>query len=1173
MKSLFKQFRSKLTLAVAIVFCAMGAYAQDNYRTVTNVTGDWSGGSTWEKDNAGDLSFSATATPPTNANSIAIDIRSGATVTVTAGVTIDQTVVNGTLVVAASQTLTLASTATIELTVNSGGVLTNNGIIAQGGSGTREMKILSGGVYNAEQGSSHSGHTNTENLFENGCTYNHNYTTTAGTIVTGTWGATSTCVVKGYTSNTAAPEGLNQAFGHFTWNLASYVGGAYLTLVGLPNSIAGDYIIMNTGAAQDGIMINSGGGSVTINVGGKLEVSGGSWVSLSGTGGDVTAINAASFNLLYTSGNATTFDFGDAGTSSVTLTGNFTASNAGSAIQNSSGSATPGFIFNGTSTATITSGILSGDVDFTVNNGASLSLPSGSAFGGGGHFTVNASGTLKVGNTHASGAIQNSTTNGAITTSGTRVFTAGCTIELNGSAAQFIGTYTNPYASNNVTINNSNGVTFGTGFSTLGSSNTLTFTSGKLSIGSNTFTINGNVSGMSATNSFTVSSSSNIVIGGSGAMNSIFFDGSNNTIGSLTYSRTSGTLTLGNALNIAATGNLDIQVGTFTTGGFLTFKSTASGTAQLKAVSGTPSGDFTVERYIQPSFRAWRFLASPVSQSFASAWKQQIHITGAGTGGTACPGTLADNSNGFDPTSNNSPSVFTYNTAGSAWTALANTSTSLTPGVGYRIYIRGPRSTGCTLLDGTNPSPATVTLAATGAFGSTVNFGNVSVSCVSSGTGFNLVGNPYPATIDWDNTSWSTARGANFNNAVYVWQPTNNQYGSYVSGVSTNNGSQYISSGQGFFVKCNSSTNLVFAEAYKSTANSGSATFMKTKVVVPVLYATFNDVSATPVYNDEVAVAFRDNATRTFDNSSDAQCMQFATGNMATINTAAPTYYAINSIPTLTGMATDTVYYPVNYPAADGNFTLTFKKQNLPAGMSIMLYDNYTSQSMNIAANNLVYNYSTTSNPASRAANRIQVVFGASIPATSSLPVVLTNFTASKSGSKADISWQTTSEKNNSHFIVERSTDNLNFYELQTVKGAGNSNSTNTYSIIDEMPVNSSVNYYRLKQVDMNNSTTLSHVVAVDFNGTVGSTANNLSVFPVPASSRLNFNLQHNYAGSVTVNIYNNFGDLVIEKSFAAGTFNAQTVMNVESLSSGVYHIRIVDDASSRSENVEFIKE
>ncbi len=64
-------------------------------------------------------------------------------------------------------------------------------------------------------------------------------------------------------------------------------------------------------------------------------------------------------------------------------------------------------------------------------------------------------------------------------------------------------------------------------------------------------------------------------------------------------------------------------------------------------------------------------------------------------------------------------------------------------------------------------------------------------------TGWNLVGNPYPSSIDWDAVSGWTKN--NVANAVYVYNGT--QYSAWVGGVSVNGGTSIIASGQGFFVQ------------------------------------------------------------------------------------------------------------------------------------------------------------------------------------------------------------------------------------------------------------------------------------------------------------------------------------------------------------------------------------
>lgn len=99
---------------------------------------------------------------------------------------------------------------------------------------------------------------------------------------------------------------------------------------------------------------------------------------------------------------------------------------------------------------------------------------------------------------------------------------------------------------------------------------------------------------------------------------------------------------------------------------------------------------------------------------------------------------------------------------------------------------------------------------------------------------------------------------------------------------------------------------------------------------------------------------------------------------------------------------------------------------------------------------------------------------------TSVLPVELVDFYATRTGDRqVTCQWITASEHNNSHFIVERSSDGLSFEEIGILNGAGTSNEILTYEMIDNDPLQS-LAYYRLKQVDFNGEFAYSQVRKVD---------------------------------------------------------------------------------------------
>ncbi|WP_119844566.1 T9SS type A sorting domain-containing protein [Reichenbachiella sp. MSK19-1] len=65
----------------------------------------------------------------------------------------------------------------------------------------------------------------------------------------------------------------------------------------------------------------------------------------------------------------------------------------------------------------------------------------------------------------------------------------------------------------------------------------------------------------------------------------------------------------------------------------------------------------------------------------------------------------------------------------------------------------------------------------------------------------------------------------------------------------------------------------------------------------------------------------------------------------------------------------------------------------------------------------------------------------------------------------ARLKWVTSSETNNSHFVVERSDDGVLFGEIAQIDGQGTINTTHEYEYVDQSP-RGDVSYYRLKQVD-----------------------------------------------------------------------------------------------------------
>ncbi|MGN6566697.1 MAG: hypothetical protein ACTHJ0_02030 [Flavipsychrobacter sp.] len=95
------------------------------------------------------------------------------------------------------------------------------------------------------------------------------------------------------------------------------------------------------------------------------------------------------------------------------------------------------------------------------------------------------------------------------------------------------------------------------------------------------------------------------------------------------------------------------------------------------------------------------------------------------------------------------------------------------------------------------------------------------------------------------------------------------------------------------------------------------------------------------------------------------------------------------------------------------------------------------------------------------------------------LPVTLIAFEVQlQSTNVVKVSWSTANEINNSFFEVQSSADGINFSAIGRIEGKLNSTTTENYSFIDATP-QQGVNYYRLKQVDLDGNVKLFSIKSV----------------------------------------------------------------------------------------------
>ncbi len=431
------------------------------------------------------------------------------------------------------------------------------------------------------------------------------------------------------------------------------------------------------------------------------------------------------------------------------------------------------------------------------------------------------------------------------------------------------------------------------------------------------------------------------------------------------------TLTIGVGKKLTVSGNL-INNGT------IIFKSDVNGTAMFGVFNGSQSGTgvVTVERFIPSGKRAFRLLSPAVTTTgfISGNWQGQTHITGGASGG-------------FDATETNNPSMYTYNNqvaSGSGWTPILNTNaTNLTAGVGYRMLVRGDRTSTNITTATTDNMNAAITLSATG----TLKTGTVTLNASSTPAinntantttaDYSLVGNPYQSAVDWNAVTKS-----GIDASYYAWDPnmgTTAQRGRYVVFNGTTNDNvlsqvgQFIQPGQAFFVKNTTpgtAGTLTFQEAHKATTSANVFRTVATPTLAVALYDP-NELAIGGYPIDATKAVFSSDYSNELG-LGDAAKLEAAGENIAWFRNN--TKLAIDAAAPVT--TSDELAMKTIRLGANKNYTFKIQTTNFDSALTPYLVDTFLNTQTEISTSQAyLASFATTSNLASYSENRFKVVF------------------------------------------------------------------------------------------------------------------------------------------------------------------------------------------------------
>ncbi|MEO7990173.1 MAG: T9SS type A sorting domain-containing protein [Chryseolinea sp.] len=635
-----------------------------------------------------------------------------------------------------------------------------------------------------------------------------------------------------------------------------------------------------------------------------------------------------------------------------------------------------------------TSGLdMASDAVFTRDANASITgaIPTGGPYDlifTGGNLTtgVEASGSLSDVTSNSSGIV---TLGGSLLASGnlfinSGTFTAGANavsaVNLTNSGTTFNAPSTTLSIAgdfiNNGTFNRNNGTVNFTGASTISGSSNPTFQnitiSGSLTSPA-TLNITGNFTNDGVFNPgtgtvvFTNTANGTKTIGGSQLISFNNITIQNNTANPDVS--ISGNVDLIGVLILNTTAILDADgAGS----GILTVVSTSdSPTADgsIATLTGTSAvtGNVTVERFMSiegaSGGRIYRYISAPVQNAPVSDIQAEIPVTGSFTGTSVCTGCGTNQSlflyNENVITDTNGDLVNDINDGYVDFPSAAN-SEVFAAGRGYTLFVRG------NLL-----SSALWNLRGS------INQGNVTPvsfpsTFTSSGTpandGWNLVGNPYPSTIDWNAAAGWTK--TNVGGTIYVRDNATGQFATWNGSVGVNGGTRYIPIGQAFWIQATAAPTLTANENVKVAGQQ--TTFLKEAGLTDLLRIAM--VKGT--LRDETVIHFRNDAAVGYDAETDSRKFVNSTFNLSSVLSTGE-ILAINSSPF-------TCSQPVKLNVANaavGAYTLEFSEmETFNSEIDITLVDNFLNKTIDIATTNH-YTFDVTSSPASLGSNRFSVSF------------------------------------------------------------------------------------------------------------------------------------------------------------------------------------------------------
>ena len=251
------------------------------------------------------------------------------------------------------------------------------------------------------------------------------------------------------------------------------------------------------------------------------------------------------------------------------------------------------------------------------------------------------------------------------------------------------------------------------------------------------------------------------------------------------------------------------------------------------------------------------------------------------------------------------------------------------------------------------------------------------------------------------------------------------------------------------------------------------------------------------------------------------------------------------------GGSNETTSGPSHGPGGGGGGGVVYSNASLNAASTVAGGNAGTT-------NGQTTNYGATDGSAGTIATTLSAAALSRVPLHCiTLPVTFLGLNAVKNDDGVNLNWQVSYEINTLKYIVERSTDGINFSDIGSTPFREGNALNNVYQYTDrDLPAVGGTIYYRIRELDVDGGATYSKTVSVQQNTLAGK----LSVYPNPARTMVTVSFNHSVGGMVSLRLFDLKGSLLWQQQqvAAAGQNNVQ-IDYVRNLPAGVYILQWFD--------------